>query len=596
MSQTKLIYDTTGTDPLFKVSDHRFYKNKLFSQTLSLKGPAYKSSVIVYNIQTGIPVLLEEDVDYTFNYNNEIAGVVGTIEPGWDVPAIDDIVLTDNVPQGALVSCYYQLVEQYDIYEGYGDGPIPTPEAMKWLIDEVTYLAHSKDPIPNVSSHLNTVRALDIDLTGLNPANMIVDERHNVDVPNNVKVIIPALGAFYKHDLVLRLAANGQELIEGTDYIVYECNLAKTKLSEHPSGVYEYILILSPINGDVDMTYRAYGGAITVSDIQALRASINNITMALSDRGYITAENLGYSPIIMGIEERLVVLEDEVKHWPQTTHTLIFENNTSQHWFTIGEVYMDDHYQVPVDENIGLSIECRQMGFKYEVTTTVNTMLAENDDMIVVTDSDYIRGGYPASDVSIEEFKPVALRLVRSDIHDEGMVLQIGLYGEIGTQYILRLRNTLRSNSVFALRPSKINMTHESVGPINLPCNREITTYDADIKTTVKYVYPETGMLLFNGCIPLHEQATVSNIPGLLTQPGLLTGEHISVVIWDKIRQCDIETVLPLTLGPDGGVAHGMFYAEDLCSIIVKISNNYVTEITSHIGSHSERNLSLIHI
>lgn len=322
--------DLTGSDPEFKRGDRRYMVFQS-TQTIDFGEPAFASTIKVYKIVQGAPIELHENTDWAHRSSLQATNAISEAkleDSTFQANLVSGILMTGSVLTGQefQISVEYQGFYRYlTDYPDTSIGPTPTPGLMLAMLKDLQYLKYVKDPVVDVTSDtLATLQILDEDYTGLNENNHIFNEEHQVNVPNNRFVIRPANGSFYKHDLVLTY--NGTDLVENRDYIVRGVNHGKTRVSSHKSGVYEYIVLTTPIVGTIQVDYRAFGGEITSNDFYSLRDELIDVIQLLGSGQFITTENLPAQPIITEIENRLTIVEEAVRHYKQVSFTYEITN------------------------------------------------------------------------------------------------------------------------------------------------------------------------------------------------------------------------------------------------------------------------------
>ena len=322
--------DLTGSDPEFKRGDRRYMVFQS-TQTIDFGEPAFASTIKVYKIVQGTPELLYENTDWAHRSSLQDVNAISEAkleDSTFQANLVHGILMTGSVIAGQefQISVEYQgFYRELTSYPDTSTGPTPTPGLMLSIVKDLQYLKYVKDPVTDVTGDtLAKVQILDEDYTGLNENNHIFNEEHQVNVPNNVYVIRPANGSFYKHDLVLTY--NGTDLVENRDYIVRGVNHGKTRVSSHKSGVYEYIVLTTAIVGTVQVDYRAFGGMITANDFYSLRDSLIDVIQLLGSGQFITTENLPTQPIITEILQRLTIVEEAVRHYKQVAFTYEITN------------------------------------------------------------------------------------------------------------------------------------------------------------------------------------------------------------------------------------------------------------------------------
>lgn len=133
------------------------------------------------------------------------------------------------------------------------------------------------------------VPVLDLDITGVNPNNRIVDEPHTLS-DKKVRSIAPNYGPFYAESLIVKEGAN--ILTRGVDYQIVELHQEATlKYGKEISSV---ILIINPnIGSEVTITYQALGGHYTYSDY----AIANLYQSVINDNRPVAWDNIINKPL-----------------------------------------------------------------------------------------------------------------------------------------------------------------------------------------------------------------------------------------------------------------------------------------------------------
>ena len=103
----------------------------------------------------------------------------------------------------------------------------------------------------------------ELDITGTNPDNRVIDEPHTVNTLTPVRSIVPTYGPFFAESLIVRSGAT--TLTRGVDYQIVELHQEATlKYGKEISSV---ILILnSTLGPNFTITYQVLGGHYTYSD------------------------------------------------------------------------------------------------------------------------------------------------------------------------------------------------------------------------------------------------------------------------------------------------------------------------------------------
>lgn len=434
--------DLTGSDPEFKRGDRRYMVFQS-TQTIDFGEPAFASTIKVYKIVQGAPVALIENTDWAHRTSLQATSAISEAkleDSTFQSNLVTGILMTGSILPGQefQISVEYQGFYRYlTDYPDTSVGPTPTPGLMLAMLKDLQYLKYVKDPVVDVTSDtLATLQILDEDYTGLNENNHIFNEEHQVNVPNNRFVIRPANGSFYKHDLVLTY--NGTDLAENRDYIVRGVNHGKTRVSSHKSGVYEYIVLTTPIVGTIQVDYRAFGGEITSNDFYSLRDELIDVIQLLGSGQFITTENLPAQPIITEIENRLTIVEEAVRHYKQVSFTYEITNfsyNAIQYsddnWIDIASVAHGPWTEMNPIVNIGTGyfrLEVPAYDYNADFALTYNMISGK------ITLSDVSVHGSTYEDNGISHFDTRIVPKFRivydsSDIN-HGFILQMSINGK----------------------------------------------------------------------------------------------------------------------------------------------------------------------
>ena len=271
---------------------------------------------------------------------------------------------------------------------------------------------------------------LEEDLTGTLPANYVNDERHVVATSTGVVTLMPARGSFYAHDFLMwkytvrtgtvqmankkynldnqaifiylmtstvggsttkivtekRVYLNEenydkyvgmagsfidraklQMLVPDVDYRLTNLNVAKTEKSESEYGVYDTVEFLRPMNGDVLITYHAFGGEVVFEDVQDMKKDIINTMKILSSKNLLTSDILAKQPVIRDILNRLQVIEEYHNHFNRVEHA-VYMYQKGFHWIDIAVLY-DVAWEeaFSATEEIGtFKVTSKELGWSYE--------------------------------------------------------------------------------------------------------------------------------------------------------------------------------------------------------------------------------------
>jgi hypothetical protein len=453
-------YDLTGVDPSFLRTDKRFAVFEA-NQRLYLNEPAFANSIQVTLLDGNTNPVLVPGVQWQTSYQDRDYAAMSEaklIDANFNsilVKSLENLVIP---AQDMIYAVSYQALKLKPSEEDPGEyGPNPTPGLLTELINDVDYLKLVKNPLGDLTSDaVDGIKALTEDVTGVNDDNLIEDERHYVNVPINKMVIRPAAGAFWAHDVVLTNVTTGLPLVADVDYKFIGWNRSKQSIAEHPSAIYDYIFILTPLVGNIDVTYRAFGGEATVSDINAIKDVLAEVSYLLTEGVFLTDQSLPAHTVIVKIIERLNSVEAATRLFINATHQFIAETD-GKHWFTIGNLYRDTWDTNTLESGqVHLSLRSWTQIWNYDLIVTMNVR-SPGDKLTVKTlastdkNNAWTIGNYD----SIENRKIPEFRAVWIDDGTlSGLQLQIGLEMTALQPEVLSVYDHSGMGSDFVIRPN----------------------------------------------------------------------------------------------------------------------------------------------
>ena len=334
---------------------------------------------------------------------------------------------------------------------------------------------------------------LDEDVTGTKPENYIQDESHEINVVSGVDTLMPARGSFYAHDFrmyqysvrtgtvqmankkynlenqaifvytelvtvgsttsqiatVKRVYLTEQNyddyigmagsfidraklklLANGVDYEFTNLNVAKTEKSESEYGVYDTIRMLTPLCGNVLITYRAFGGNVVFQDVYDMRQDILSTLRILSSKTLVTSDILDKQPVIRDMLNRIQLVEQYHNHFNRVEHA-IYRGQKGFHWFDIATLYnMPWEDSVPVTDEIGtFRVESLDRKWCYEFSLSIDLKKRLVDMMRCKTLATNDVYSYELKDYNkyLSNRDDVAIRVLWvGDGTASGIVLQLG--------------------------------------------------------------------------------------------------------------------------------------------------------------------------
>ena len=444
--------DLTGTNPLCKVeNDTRLIVVQ--DQVVEFHDSIYADSLEIVLIGTVTKPLIR-DYDWTItdsDIDNEAIGAMRLREPDFRKTLIKSITMIKTYAGDYKISMAYQrlyAVPSSVALENYPNKVEFTPEAWNEVVQRVKKYELLLAPIKDINADgvIKQPKLLEPDPFQERSENNIVDEIYTVDVPNSVAIIHPICGAFFKDTLVVKYSGSGQEeiLVEGTDYKVYGYDSYKTANTPNNSGVYKFIAIISPIVGDVSISYHAYGGDPTLYDIKANTESIENIEYYIKNAELLTGETVGNAPVIINIINKLTALEEEMRRLANqgrpnygdvTNGTSLLKKITSVdsdlHWWTIAELYkVSGSDQVFIADTMKINVSMLNSKFMFTTYISVNIDSAVDKFKVTCPMSLTPLGYIPYEDYSgLETIIRPQFRIIwnQNAVQSSGIYLQIGM-------------------------------------------------------------------------------------------------------------------------------------------------------------------------
>lgn len=172
-----------------------------------------------------------------------------------------------------------------------------------------TYQRLYPTPASILATTPTTPKLLPFDPNATNLANVVTDT-YAVNSLSGQNLIVPVSGAFFRDSVSITLPTNPvTTLVAGTDYTIAGCERGKTKNTTNTSGVYRFILLTRPYAGNLSVTYHAYGGEATLSDIGVIYDLVSNIMTYLDGNMFLTPNTIGSNVIVTSIIARIAALE-----------------------------------------------------------------------------------------------------------------------------------------------------------------------------------------------------------------------------------------------------------------------------------------------
>lgn len=345
--------DLTGTSPDYLQVNIPFYIYQ-FNQVVTFENsPVHLLSIRIF-LTDGSGTELIRNVDWNINLNqvDQTAMSRAKLEnpafPGVLVFAINFI---SNKSLNKTVAITYQ--EFYLTQPGrlFDDGtPFEvTPDLIKSL---VTGLADVRQqvarPFSPVAPNPSTPPLLPFDINCEMSGNVVNDEVITVNTVAGAKVVRLSRGLYFAD--TLSLTYNGATLQPTTDYLPIGLSTL-TKDSTNRSGIYQYILLIKEITGNVTVDYHAVGGDVQIDDFNALYELMVTITTFLNNNIFVTSQSIVETPAFRAFNTRLNSLENNMRSLlsgaptygdataGSSTRRPVAAQDAKFHWYTIARLY-----------------------------------------------------------------------------------------------------------------------------------------------------------------------------------------------------------------------------------------------------------------
>ena len=394
--------DTSGTNPLFKITRYKVTLPKPQSGTTTIlylpqSGYGVDFKLEIPNPQNSLVELEQGSTkDYFFSVADEDTlgkNIISNAYAGFNKTLYKSVRIREQAFSGqSSVDFYvtYQsvfpniLISAIDQSGVQGAGPICSPELLNDILMEIALIKGSiagNDIVYSTAESLPS--PLPMDLTGTNPDNIVVNERHYVNNQGGKVVIRPSSGSFYGHDISIK-DTNGNSLTEGTDYQVQALDIEATKICEHSSGVWRYIIVTKTYTGDLEISYHAFGGEVSTVNFVAMREQVQALKDYIDKGAFLTVNTVGAAPLINEMISRLdtldryyMSLEGSGLREMSYTFNAVKGTGGNSHWYSIAYLYRqrdknDSNEAIKTYTNDSVRLKIR---IDTEGTTAVNSVM-----------------------------------------------------------------------------------------------------------------------------------------------------------------------------------------------------------------------------
>lgn len=518
-----LIPDLTGENELYKVdNDQRMIITT--DQVVSFNDPIFADSLQVTALGTVNKVLVK-GADWNFRPEDraiEAMSAMKLVDINFNRTLIKSIViLKPFVGAEYRINCSYQRL--YPVYSKKALYPsneplTVTPDLIRHMLEMLQRHDYLLAPIKDVHTVTDkNCLLLEADPNKERTENYIVEEEHLINVPENVSIIHPIGGPFFKDSLTVKHVESGMTLVENEHYKVFGVDYHKTAASSNTSGVYRFILFLGSFVGSVKISYHAYGGDPTLEDIRALDETNNNLIKYIIDSQLLTPETVSTAPPIILIRNKLEEMEENMRRLAATGRPTygdvssggclkkrIAANDTDHHWWTIASLYkVDGSSDVFVADTMKLRIQTFYTKFAFDAIVNVNLLNPSRIMNVNVISANYPKGYDPFLDYSeLENIIRPQFRVIWNDntVNQSGAYLQIGMRLKTVAEETIVVEDWSGPESAWKLIPSPAESVLPEDSIITLPNPNHIwDKLNPDSRVASQLMPFENGHLIWAG-------------------------------------------------------------------------------------------------
>jgi hypothetical protein len=429
--------DISGSDPIYYVDTYNrvLYKSP---QKLEFDVPVFVNSTFeIIDTGGGVPTNLVLNTDFIISpddIDTDAIAFVKSIDITFDLILVKSITVVRPYVEDRRILCKFNQLHASNIsYTNINTDPVNiTPELIGEMISEISYLQQMILATPdNNTIQSNGTRILDEYINGDNNANIITDELHTVNVIDDISRVRPVYGTFFKDSVTITNLIG--DILE---YEVLELDIERTERSTNTSGIYSIINIISPMVGDIKVSYRACGGVPDIISSRDMKDTIANIENYIVDTTFVTSGTMSNVPIITTVLNKIQQMENDMRLLLQnglpsygdvSTGTAVLKKliaiDTNIHWWSIATLYRVEGSETDIIADVlKFRIKSLYADMMFECSVAVNTETSASNRMVVRCANENI------SDSLFEVSVPM-LRLIEvtSGSGYSGVVLQLGM-------------------------------------------------------------------------------------------------------------------------------------------------------------------------
>lgn len=458
--------DFTKTEDCCRVeNDARIvYKT---GQVLSFTSPVYGDTLEIALLGTGNATkVFVRGVDWDITNDDLDEDTLSRLkleQPAFDEEIIKSIRIIREVYEGTQYTLALQYQRVYPIRARqillHNEPIVFDADLARDMLEDIRYLKALTHPVTNITGipQLPSPKLMEEDPHGENVDNVVENEIHAINVPNNKMYLHPIAGAFFKDSMVVKQHIYLHEntnipdeivtLKEGKDYQIVGLDRAKTATTSNASGVYHFVIFTTEIVGDVSISYRAYGGDPTLYDQRAMSETINAIVSHLAEINALTPSTLNQAPVFQALSHEVFHLREDMRRLTkegnanygdltsgQTLKKKLIANDNDTHWWTIAQLYTVDttsgSSEVMTAGEFTFRLESMYKKLMFTCAVDVNLQREDRVMEVSIINDCCPKGFTPFKDYSNLDLIPrPQLRVIfnQNDQMNSGVYLQLGM-------------------------------------------------------------------------------------------------------------------------------------------------------------------------
>lgn len=454
------------------------------NQKLIFDVPVFNNEHLEIILIGGVPAALQPGTDWVVNQDDVDVDAIAfckSIDDTFSHTLVKSVTVIRPFISDYSIQCKFnQLFAdeiKYTRLHSASDTIEVTPTLVSNIVEQVDYLQQMVlNASEAYSKQSGFARTLSIDRNGDLPDNKVVSEIHDINTINDISFINLIYGAFYGDSLVIQNTLTGIPLSE-SGYRVLEVDLAKTRNSSSPSGVYRSIEITQEYVGEVSVTYQAYGGVTDIASIGSLRDKLVTLESFLSSNSFITPGTLHAEPSIINLYNKIASMEGDMRLLLQnglpnygdvSTNSSVLKKLVAAddvlHWWSLATLYRVDGSEENITADV-FKFRLKSMYTKlmFECSVAVNVDPTYTGNSVQVT---CLNDSVPGDILS--NIAP-ALRIIEVNNNGvfPGIILQLGMRLGAGIlQETIAIEDMSGKESCWKLvpfSPSSINPEDTSV-------------------------------------------------------------------------------------------------------------------------------------